>query len=182
MSDLKLWKELKDQNNNFFSAVVKNKEIYLLLLPGITWYIIFAYLPLHGLSLAFKTFKASRGIFGSPWVGMKNYMYVFRDPAFIESIIRTFQINVGRLIFYFPFPVILALVINEVRIGFSKRIYQTIFTFPQFLSWVIIASIFTNVLGQTGMVNSIIVMLDGKHINFLGSVPLFLPIVYLSEI
>jgi putative aldouronate transport system permease protein len=181
MSDLNSrWLEIRKEG--FFRQISKNKEIYLILLPGIVWYIIFAYLPMYGLSLAFKTFKANKGIFGSPWVGLTNYIYVFRDMAFIDSIFRTLKINAGRLLFQFPFPIFLALVINEVRIGRSKRILQTIYTFPHFLSWVIVASILTNVLSQTGMVNSIIKLVGGKPVNFLGSITIFLPMVYISEI
>jgi putative aldouronate transport system permease protein len=167
---------------NFISRVVKNREIYLLLLPGIAWYIIFAYLPLYGLSLAFKTFKANLGIFGSPWVGFENYKYVFRDNAFFSSVYRTLYINSGRLIFQFPFPIFLALVINEVRVGKIKKILQTIYTFPHFLSWIIVASILTNVLGYSGMVNSVLRMTGIVPVNFLGSTKIFLPMVYITEI
>jgi putative aldouronate transport system permease protein len=168
--------------NSLLTQILKNKEIYLVLLPGIAWYIIFAYLPLYGLSLAFKTFKASLGIFRSPWVGMLNYVYVLRDQAFIESILRTLQINLGRLLFTFPIPVFLALAINEVRIGRYKKVLQTVYTFPHFLSWVIVASILNNTLTQNGMVNAIIRMAGGSTVNFMGSVSGFLPLVYVTEI
>jgi putative aldouronate transport system permease protein len=182
MSNLKIKQAQLGKKQRLIPEIIKNKEIYLVLLPGIAWYIIFTYMPLHGLTLAFKTFKANLGILHSPWVGMQNYIYVLRDRAFIDSIVRTLHINAGRLIFQFPFPIVLALMINEVRVGFPKKILQTIFTFPQFLSWVIVASILTNVLGQTGMVNSILQMVGGERINFLGSTTVFLPLIYLSEI
>jgi putative aldouronate transport system permease protein len=168
--------------DSLFARILKNKEVYLVLLPGIAWYIIFAYLPLYGLSLAFKTFKANLGIFRSPWVGFLNYVYVLRDQAFAESILRTLQINLGRLLFTFPIPIILALAINELRVGRYKKILQTIYTFPNFLSWVIVASILNNTLNQNGMVNAIIKMTGGDPVNFLGSVPMFLPLVYVTEI
>src|SRR5688500_3307965 len=117
------------------------REIYMLLIPGIIWYSIFASIPMYGLPLAFKTYKANLGIFGSPWVGMVNFTYVFRDPAFFESVWKTLYINAGRILFQFPVPIILALMLNEVRVGRYKKIVQTIFTFPHFLSWIIVASI-----------------------------------------
>jgi putative aldouronate transport system permease protein len=170
------------KGESLFVRILKNKEVYLVLLPGIAWYVIFAYLPLYGLTLAFKTFKANLGIFRSPWVGLLNYVYVLRDHAFIESILRTLQINLGRLLFTFPIPIILALAINEVRVGRYKKLLQTIYTFPNFLSWVIVASILNNTLNQNGMVNAIIKMGGGSPVNFLGSIPMFLPLVYITEV
>ena len=164
------------------AQIWKSREIYLLLVIGITWYVIFAYIPMYGLSLAFKTYKANLGIFRSPWIGLENYTYVFRDPAFMESVLRTLKINAGRLLFQFPFPIFLALVLNELRVGRYKKVLQTVFTFPHFLSWVIVASIMTNILTSTGMVNQIIKMLGSEPINFLGAPSLFLPLIYVTEI
>jgi putative aldouronate transport system permease protein len=163
------------------ARIWKNRGAYLLILPGLIWYIIFAYVPMYGLTLAFRTYRASLGLFRSPWVGFLNYENVFRDATFFQSILRTLQINLGRLVFIFPVPIIIALVINEVRLGRSKKVLQVIYTFPNFLSWVIVASILTNVLNQSGLVNSFIVLLGGQKVNFLGSVPGFLPLIYLSE-
>ncbi|GHT52346.1 putative multiple-sugar transport system permease YteP [Spirochaetia bacterium] len=177
-----LVKSKKLGRDNILIQIWKNKGVYLVLLPGVLWYILFAYLPLYGLTLAFKTFKASLGIFHSPWVGLLNYVYVLRDQAFTESIFRTIKINSLRLLFTFPIPIILAIAINELRVGRFKKVLQTIFTFPQFLSWVIVASILTNILNQNGMVNAIIRMAGGETVNFLGSVPNFLPLIYISEI
>lgn len=166
----------------FWSGIRLNKQVYFLLLPGAAWYIIFAYIPIMGLSLAFKTYKAKLGIFGSPFVGFLNFEYVFRDPAFIDSLFRTFWINAGRFIFEFPIPIILALAINEVRIGRSKKILQSVFTFPHFLSWVVVSSIMINVLGHTGLVNSIIRLTGGEAISFLGTPSYFQPMVYITAI
>ncbi|WP_204489631.1 ABC transporter permease [Caldicoprobacter guelmensis] len=164
-----------------FIEVWKMKEVYILLIPAVVWYIIFAYIPIYGLTLAFKTYKANLGIFRSPWVGFENYKYVFRDPAFLESIWRTIVINAGRIVFQFPFPIILALMLNEVRVNRYKKVIQTIYTFPHFLSWVIVASIMINILNTKGMVNAIISMLGGEPVNFLGSTKLFKPLLYITE-
>jgi putative aldouronate transport system permease protein len=164
------------------ARVWKNRGVYLLILPGILWYIVFAYLPMYGLTLAFRTFRASLGLFKSPWVGLLNYANVVKDAAFFQSIFRTLQINLGRLVFIFPIPIILALIINEVRVGRFKKVLQVVYTFPNFLSWVIVASIISNVLNRTGLVNSLIVLMGGERVNFLGSVPGFLPLIYSTEI
>lgn len=174
--------DLKSRIVNTGKNIVKNKEKYLLVLPGMVWYIIFAYIPIYGLTLAFKRFLAREGIFGSPWIGLANFENVFADPAFLQSIFTTLRINAGRLIFVFPFPIILALIINEVRLGRSKKILQSVFTFPHFLSWVIVASVMIKILGQNGLVNSLLDALFGTTpIRFLGTPSYFQPLVYLTD-
>lgn len=165
-----------------FADIWKVKEIYLLLIPGIVWYIIFAYIPIYGLTLAFKSYNAALGIFHSPWVGFENYTYVFRDPEFWNAIWRTIYINLGRIIFEFPFPIILALILNEVRVNRYKKILQTVYTFPHFLSWVIVASIMVNTLSTKGLVNALISIFGGEEVNFLGSTKLFVPLLYVTDI
>lgn len=163
--------------------ILKNKERYLLILPGLVWYVIFAYIPIFGLSLAFKKFLANEGIFGSPWIGLANFENVFADPAFLASIITTLRINAGRLLFVFPFPIFMALIINELRLGRTKKILQSVFTFPHFLSWVIVASVMINILGQQGLANSFLTTLFGmKPIKFLGTPSYFQPLVYITDI
>jgi len=174
---------LKDRLAHTGKNILLNKEKYFLVLPGIIWYAIFAYIPIFGLSLAFKKFIAKDGIFGSPWVGMANFENVFADPAFAQSILTTLRINAGRLIFVFPFPIIFALFFNEVRLGRSKKVLQSVYTFPHFLSWVIVASVMINILGQYGLVNSLLRMIFGiEPIKFLGTPSLFQPLVYATDI
>lgn len=160
----------------------KNRAFYTLLLPGLVWYFIFAYMPMGGLSLAFKNYKANLGIWGSPWVGFQNYEYVFRDAAFWRSLWRTVYINLGRMVFQFPAPIILALLLNEFRLARYKKVLQTVYTFPHFLSWVIVASIATNVLTLDGMLNQFIMLFGGEPVSFLGSPSSFIPILYISDI
>jgi len=156
--------------------------IYSLLLPGLVWYIIFAYGPMGGLTLAFKTYKASKGIWGSPWCGFENYIYVFRDPSFLASVWKTLYINIGRVLAGFCAPIILALMINEIQSHRFKRVVQTVATFPQFLSWVVVSSVMINFFGYNGPVNSLIAMLSGRTINFLGNGKIFIPMLYITEI
>lgn len=162
--------------------ILRYKQIYLLLIPALTWYLLFSYVPMGGLSLAFKTYKANLGILGSPFSGMRNFNKVFRDPNFFRSVLITFKINGGRLVITFPFAIILALLMNELRMGKFKKIFQWIFTFPHFLSWVVVASIVTNVLAYDGMVNSIISMAGGKYFKFLGNEKIFPALIYVTEI
>lgn len=169
--------------SNTWKRAVASKEKYVLILPGIVWYAIFAYIPIFGLSLAFKKYIAKLGLFGSPWIGLYNFKNVFADPAFFASIVTTLRINAGRLLFVFPVPILFALMINEVRLGRTKKILQSIYTFPNFLSWVIVSSIMISILGQRGLVNSLRAELFGAQpIAFLGKPAYFQPMVYLTDI
>ncbi len=164
-----------------FREIWKNKAIYMIMLPGIAWFIIFAYGPMSGLQLAFKEYSTKLGIWGSHWCGLENFEYVFRDPSFLRSVGTTLWINAGRLLFQFPVPIFLALLFNELRLKRYKKVIQTVLTFPQFLSWVIVASIVINILSYDGLVNNIVAAFGGKTINFMGSASMFQPLLYITE-
>lgn len=164
------------------SEIKKNRMTYTLLIPGLVWLIIFAYMPMGGLSLAFKDYKANLGILGSPWVGLENFKYVFRDPTFIDAVWRTLYINIIKLVVTFPVPIILALMLNELRMNRMKKIFQTVLTFPHFLSWIIVSGIVINVLAYDGLVNSALALLGLPTINFLGSESNFIPMILLTDI
>lgn len=171
-----------ETKKSVFVQIRKHWQIYLLVLPAIIWYVLFAYFPMGGLQLAFKTYRVREGILGSPWIGFTNFEKLFQDVYFIRSVGITLGLNVLRLILVFPTPIILALMINELRLRKTKNVMQTIFTFPNFLSWVIAASIFTNVFSVDGLVNGVIKMMGGEAINFVGNTKLFWPMLILSEI
>lgn len=170
----------------FFSAIWvalgKYRAIYLLLLPGLVWYVMFAVAPLFGLILSFKSYKANLGILRSPFIGMTNFQRVFNDINFWKAVRQTLYINVLRLFVTFPFPVILALLINELRLKRAKRPLQTVYTLPHFLSWVIIASIFGSILSYNGMVNNVIKALGYDALKIIGNKAAFIPLLYFTEI
>ena len=174
-------KEKTIKQKSLWQEIWKNKAIYLIMLPGIIWFIVFSYGPMSGLQLAFKTYSMKRGIWGSPWCGLENFQYVFRDPSFLKSVGTTLWINAGRLIFQFPIPIILALLMNELRMKRYKKVVQTVLTFPHFLSWVIVASIAINVLSYDGLLNSLILSFGGETVNFTGNAKLFQPLLYITE-
>ena len=155
-------------------------QIYLIILLPIVWYVIFAYMPMAGLQLAFKKYMPRRGIWGSPFTGLTNFKNVFVDPDFMRSIWRTLSINLLRLVFVFPVPIILALLLNELGGKKYKSTLQTIMTFPNFL--VIVSSILTTVLSSDGLVNSILRAIGLSSVNFLGSESLFQPMLYITDI
>jgi putative aldouronate transport system permease protein len=173
---------MMNQEKNLFREIWKNRILYTLLLPGLVWYIIFAYMPMGGLSLAFKDFKANLGILRSPFVGLQNYEFLFRDRAFWQALWKTIYINAGRLLFQFPAPVILALLINEFRHKKYKRVLQTIYTFPHFFSWIIVAGVLTNLLSLNGIINETLRYFGIQKIAFLGTPALFIPLLYITDI
>lgn len=165
-----------------WTEILQNKEIYLLALPAVIWYLVFCYGPMGGLALAFKSFKAKLGIWGSPWVGMKNFESLFRDSSFFNAVGITLWINVVELLLCFPMPILIAIMLNELRLGKYKKILQTIFTFPHFLSWVIVGSIIKNLLSVDGVFNGILANLGMEQVVFLGDRDLFRPLLYITEI
>ncbi len=173
---------MRKSRKDLATELKRNKATYALLLPGLIWFAVFAYLPMGGLLLAFKDYKARLGILGSPWVGFENFMYLFRDPAFIDSVIRTLWLNLGKLIVTFPVPIILALLLNEMRMNKYSKVLQTVFTFPNFLSWIVTSGVLINILSSTGLVNNILGLFGVEPINFLGSEKNFVPLLYISEI
>ena len=178
MGSVKL--ELK-KKSGLWSQIWKNRQTYILILPALTWYIVFAYFPMAGLSLAFKNYRANLGIIKSPWVGLQNYEFVFRDPEFFRALRNTVIISLQRLLFQFPVPILLALLLNELRLRRFKRVLQTAFTFPHFLSWVIVASIMFNVLEFEGLLNALVRFFGGENISFLSNQKLIRPILYITE-
>ena len=127
----------------------------MLLLP-MAFCLLFKFWPMTGLVMAFKNFKIIKGIWGSPWNGFDNFQYLFSRSESIGVILQTLKLNLFDLLFGFPMPILLAIMLNEVRSKTFKRVTQTIIYLPHFLSWVIIASIYIMMLKtETGMLNII---------------------------
>jgi len=157
------------------------RYLYLLLIPGILFFVLFQYAPMGGLVLAFKKYNARLGIWGSQWVGWSHFERIFATPAAMRAIKNTFEINLSRLIWQFPMPIILAILINEMRGTRLKRVYQIVYTFPHFLSWVIVSTIISNFFANGGMINTIIANLGGERIDFLSNADFFRPFLYLTN-
>ncbi len=158
------------------------RYLYLLLLPGMLYMLVFRYMPMAGLQLAFKTYNARLGIWGSVWNDFANFIRLFKTPDFWTAFRNTLIISFGRLIVEFPFPIILAILLNEFRFNRLKRFYQTVFTFPYFLSWVLIGSILTTFLSSTGPLNQIITALGGDTVNLLSSKTAFRWLLFLTDV
>lgn len=161
------------RRKSVFRRAWESRYMYLLILPGILFFLIFRYIPIYGIQLAFKTFRASLGITGSPWCGFENFEYLFLNSDFWFAVRNTLLISLYQVIFCFPFPVILALFLNEIRLARYKKFVQTVYTFPHFLSWVLISGIVMNLLSSSGAVNSLIEALGGEKHQFLTDKALF---------
>ena len=171
-----------NSKRSLLSRMYEARYLYLLFIPVMAYYIIFHYYPMSGIIIAFKSYDARLGFFGSPWNGLENFRWVFMDPRFFNALRNTFIISFTRLIVQFPMPIILGIMLSEVRNSKIARPLQTIFTFPNFLSWVVIGGIITNFLGYLGVVNNIISTLGFERISFLASSALFRPLLYTTAI
>lgn len=146
----------------------KNYAMYLLLLPGIIYYTLFKYVPMGGIVIAFKDYKLMDGIWGSPWIGFANFQRFFNGVYFWEILGNTLIISFYKLLFAFPAPIILALLLNEVAVGWFKRVVQTVSYLPHFISWVIIYGLLIAFMSPgSGLINQILKGLGFETISFL---------------
>ncbi|MGG1552559.1 ABC transporter permease [Paenibacillus ferrarius] len=161
----------------------KNKWIYVMLLPGILYFIVFKYIPMYGLIISFQNYKPFQGITGSEWVGLEHFRRLFTEPDFLNILSNTLILFGMNLLFYFPIPIILALMLNEVRSNGFKKIFQTIVYLPHFMSWVIIVSItFVMLTMDGGIINDILVNFGFEKVNFLLAPEWFRPVYILQVI
>lgn len=168
------------KKNKKMQAIWKARYIYILLAAYFVWLLIFHYGPMYGLLLAFKKYNAKLGIWGSEWVGLDNLKRIFVTPIAMKAIWNTLTISVRRIIFQFPFPIILAILITEMRGRRLKKVYQTIFTFPHFLSWVVVGAILTNFLSGSGTINMALANMGFEKINFLGNSKIFTSLLFVT--
>ena len=163
-------------------AIVKYKNVYIILLPVLLYYLILAYGPMIGNVIAFQDYSITRGLFASKWVGLKHFRSFLTNYSCFRLIRNTLMINLYGLIFGFPAPIILALLLNEVRSSGFKRTVQTITYMPYFISTVVIAGMMLDFLNTRGLINAIIELFGGEKIQFLVRAEMFWGIYTVSEI
>ncbi|HZG85790.1 ABC transporter permease [Paenibacillus sp.] len=151
----------------------KNKLLYLLSLSGVAYYLIFKYIPMYGALIAFKEFSPTKGILGSPWVGFKHFVDFFQSYYFWRILRNTIMINVYELLFAFPAPIILALLLNEVRKTMFKRMVQTVTYLPHFVSIVVICGMLVDFSSKDGLLNTILGWFGAEPQNLLLNPDLF---------
>ena len=148
--------------------IKKHPLLYLMVLPAIAYFVVFKYVPMGGIVIAFENFKATKGIWGSDWVGMKYFNLLFRDAAFWRSFKNTVIISLMRLAFCFPFPIVIALLLNEFNSRKVRNTVQTIIYLPHFLTWVVIAGLLNNLFAPGGgLLNQVVVSMGGEPFTFL---------------
>lgn len=151
-----------------WKTVFRYRYIYLMLLPAVVYYVIFHYYTMYGALIAFKDFKIMKGIIGSPWAGLSHFEYLFSLDKFWQVFNNTLVISLYRLIFGFPLPLIVALLLNEVRFTLFKRTVQTVIYLPHFISWIIMGGLLINMLSiDSGFVNQLLRDLGIQPIGFL---------------
>ncbi|MGP4042266.1 ABC transporter permease [Gracilibacillus sp. D59] len=173
----------KTNKKSIWLRIWQHRLYYLFMLPGIIWFIIFSYIPMYGLTVAFKDFNFIGGITGSPWAGLKYFKEFFNFYQSWEIIRNTLTISVMKLVIGFPMPIILALLLNEIRIMKFKKTVQTISYLPHFISWVVVVTILQRMLTPYGgPINEILASLGFDKIQFLGNLNYFYQVVILSDI
>ena len=158
--------------------------VYFLLLPGLLLLFVFNYIPLFGVTIAFKNFITFKGILASEWVGFKNFEYFLMDPKFWQVLKNTIEINILQIVFGFPIPILFALLLNEIWSTKFKKALQTVSYLPHFISWVVAAGIFTSMLQPTtGIVNLLLKNILGvEPVHFMAISVYFRPILILTGI
>lgn len=156
---------------------------YLLLLPVVLWYAIFCYAPMGGLVIAFKKYSVIKGIWNSPWVGLKNFERLFGSAAFMRSIQNTLVFSGLNFVFGFPLPIIFAILLNEMPGIRYKKIVQTVSYLPHFISWSVAGGLVYMLLSpSTGAIAAVVRALGGTPQNYIGISRYFRPIVVVSDI
>ena len=160
--------------NYMIKNLKRYKYLYLMFIPVLLWYIIFAYIPLMGMSMAFKEYSFSKGISGSPWIGLKNFVDIFKDEYFVQAFKNSFIIAFMRISFSFPFAIIFALLLQELRSKYYRSCIQTITFIPHFFSWVVMSSLLLMIFAEDrGVVNLALMKIGLVQQPFLNDNGLF---------
>ncbi|MFH1512274.1 MAG: ABC transporter permease subunit [Bacillota bacterium] len=163
--------------------LVRDRWLYVLVLPGVLYYFVFKLMPMFGIIIAFQKYNPYLGFLNSPWVGFKNFADFFANPDFARLLANTLWISLLSIVFYFPAPIILSLLLNEIRRSSYKRTIQTLVYIPHFLSWVIVYSIFYMMMTTDGgIVNLLIEKFGGEKIAFLSDKAWFRPMVIIQAV
>ena len=170
------------KRESLFANMRRHPALYWMALPGVAFFLVFRYVPLLGSVIAFQDYQIFKGLFHSPWAGLKNFTYIFQYPDFFRILKNTAIIGGGAILYGFPAPIMLALLLGEVTQRRLKRTLQTVYYLPHFLSWAIIGSIIFELLSLTGPVNSIRVSLGHPPVLYMQQMNSFVPIVIISSI
>ena len=166
----------------FGNKFLRSKYLVLMIIPAIVFYAIFNYVPMYGILIAFKSFRPKLGIMRSPWNGIDNFVKVFEEEKFWLAFKNTLIIGSIKIVVGFLGAVIVALLLNELRMRRTKKVIQTIVTFPHFLSWVVVSGFVFSLFAYSGAVNSMVEAMGGDRTNFLAHKNFFFGLVFASDI
>lgn len=166
----------KPESRTTLKKIISCKWLYLMLLPCILNFIIFHYIPMYGLQIAFKRYNIVLGAAASPWVGFKHFESFFSSYYFAEVMGNTLRISILSILIGFPAPILFALILNEVKNHRAKTVFQTISYMPYFLSVVVVVGLVRIFLEDRGVVNMLVKAMGGKSIYFLGEPKYFFAI------
>ena len=155
---------------------------YVMLVPVLAWYAIFCYVPMAGITLAFRNFRFDGGLWNSPWVGMDNFVKMMSDAQFLVAVKNTVIIGVGGILFQMPCAIILAILINEICGRRAKKFFRTVVTFPHFISWVVLGGILPSMFSSSGIINQVLGAIGLPSVSPLTSVDSFRPFIWISNI
>ena len=162
----------------------RNYKLYLLVIPVVLFYLYFCYKPMYGLVMAFQNFSFKKGIMGSQWVGFENFVRFFGDPYFARNITNTVVLSFSSIVFGFPAPIILALLINELTKKWFVKSVQTITYMPNFISLVVVCGMIKDFVSPTGIIGTIISVITGTPLSesLLNNANAFVPLYIISDI
>jgi len=167
----------------WWQSIWRHRALYLMAVPGIAYFIVFKYVPMGGLIIAFQDYSPFRGIGGSPWVGFDHFIRFFSESTFVMLLVNTVSVSLLLLVFSFPVPIVLALLLNELRSKLFQRSIQTIIYLPHFMSWVIVVSLFYVLLTTDGgSINALLQSWGMDAVPFLTDPNWLRPLYTMQEI
>ncbi|WP_373289388.1 ABC transporter permease [Alicyclobacillus cellulosilyticus] len=182
-STMKAHAERQVKATSAWQRIRRDKWLYILLIPGSLYFLVFKYIPMWGVLIAFQNFEPWQGFFHSPWIGFTNFRLFFENPDFFRLLRNTLLLSLYNIVFFFPAPIVLALLLNEVRKAWFKRTVQTMVYLPHFVSMVIVAALtYVFLTTDTGFINQLLQHWFGRQVDFLTNPAWFRPIIVLQTI
>lgn len=160
----------------------EKRMFHLMMLPGMIMLFLFVFVPLFGSLMAFQNYVPAKGIFGSKWVGLENFKFIFSLPDSRQVFVNTLVIAFAKLIFNIIVPVLFAILLNEITVGICKKFFQTVVYLPHFLSWVVLATVVTNMFSLSGPFNSVVTAFGGDAIQFLADNNWFRKVIVATDV
>lgn len=167
------------------NEIAKNKWLYIMLIPALIYYVLFKFTPASYIAIVFQDYFPTLGLSGSPWIGFQNFVRLFTDTAVYSFKLlfrNTVLLAVYNIVFYFPVPILLALVLNEIRHFGYKRVLQSFVYLPHFLSWSVLVGLVYLFIGPTGYINKVLIASGGKAVQFLLNPAWFRPLIIIEVI